>query len=192
MVKDDGSTDFEHYSGIARFFHWLTALIVLTLLGTGVLMVYRGKDLNIWDQLTNTLYETHKTLGIVVLAIVFFRLLYRINHGAPDEEPTLNFFQRFMSHATHWALYALLLAMPIVGWIGVSLFPALGILGGYQLPALVAPDQGLSKQVLWFHALGGYALMVLLAMHIGAAMYHHFVRRDNVLRRMWPSLKPKV
>jgi len=190
-VQDSKRSDFEHYSGVARFFHWLTAIVVLVMLGTGLLMVYRGKDLNIWDDLTNGLYTTHKTLGLVLLALVVMRLLYRINHGAPDDEPSLNFFQRFMSHSTHWGLYALLIGLPILGWIGISLFPALGTFGGFKIPALMSPDQGLSKQVFWFHALGAYAIMVLIAMHVGAAMYHHVIRGDNVLRRMLPGLKPR-
>jgi cytochrome b561 len=191
MAQENRPAEFEHYSGLARFFHWLSVLIVFIMVGTGMLMVYRGKDLNIWDQLTNNLYMTHKTLGLALLVLIALRLLYRVFHGAPDDEPSLNFFHRFMSHSTHWALYGLLIALPLVGWYGVSLFPALNIFGGLKIPALVAPDQGLSKLVFWFHAVMAYALMALVAMHIGAGLYHHILRGDNVLRRMLPSLKQK-
>jgi len=191
MAGDRNQLEFQHYTGVARFFHWLTALAVLVMLVTGLVMVYRGKDLNIWDDLTNTLYTTHKTLGLAVLVLVVMRLLYRINNGAPDDEPSLHFFQRFMSHATHWGLYALLIGLPLIGWVGISLFPALGTFGGFKIPGLMSPDQGFAKQVFWFHALGAYAIMVLIAMHFGAALYHHVVRGDNVLRRMLPGLKPR-
>lgn len=189
MAPGNKQAEFEHYSGVARFFHWLSAVIVFVMLGTGLAMVYRGKDLNVWDELTNTLYTTHKTLGLALLALIVIRLLYRFVQGAPEEEPSLNFLQRFMSHATHFGLYMLLIALPVLGWLGISMFPALDTFAGYKIPALVSPDKGMSKQVFWMHALGAYSIMVLIAMHVGAALYHHFVRGDDVLRRMLPGLK---
>jgi len=181
--------EVEHYSGVARFFHWLTVVLVAIMLSTGLFMVYRAKDLNIWDDLTNTLYSTHKTTGLLLLAVIVSRLVYRLVHGAPDDEPTLNIFHRFMSHATHWAIYGLLILMPLLGWLGISLFPALQIFGGYSIPPLTAPDQGLSKQVFALHEFFAYVLMILIGMHIGAALYHHTIRGDNVLRRMLPGIK---
>jgi cytochrome b561 len=181
--------EFEHYSGVARFFHWLSVLVVFIMIGTGLVMVYRGKDLNIWDDLTNSLYATHKSLGLVLLALVALRLIYRLVHGAPADEPSLHFFHRFMSHVTHWSIYGLLIVLPLIGWYGVSLFPALNIFGGYSIPALASPDQALAKQVLWLHGLAAYLLILLVGMHIGAALYHHVIRGDNVLRRMLPGLR---
>lgn len=184
----EGNSEFQHYSGIARFFHWLTVVIVLALAGSGLLMVYRGKDLNIWDQLTNTLYDAHKLLGLTLLLIIVLRLLYRLTHGAPDDEPSLHPMQRLISHLTHWAIYGLLLGLPILGWIGISMFPALSAFG-ISIPALTAPDKAMSSQVLWWHGLAAYGLIVLVGMHVGAALYHHVIRGDNVLRRMLPGLK---
>ena len=83
MAEDTRSGEFAHYSATARFLHWLTVLFVLIMVSSGLVMVYRGKDLNIWDQLTNTLYSTHKTLGLMLLALMIVRLGYRFAHGAP-------------------------------------------------------------------------------------------------------------
>lgn len=185
------TSEVRAYSGIARFFHWLSALLVLVLIATGLLMVYRGKDLNIWDDLTNTLYTTHKTLGLALLALIILRLVYRLSAGAPGSEPSLTPPQRIISHATHWTLYGLLIALPLLGWVGISMFPALNTFGGLKIPALTAPDQATAKQVLWLHGWVAYAIIVLVCMHIGAALYHHFIRQDNVLRRMMPGLKRK-
>lgn len=179
------------YSPTARLFHWLSAALVLVMLVTGLVMVYRGKDLNIWNDLTNNLYTTHKTLGLVVLALVAIRLIYRLVRGAPPDEPTLEPVHRIAGHATHWLMYLLLLALPLLGWVGISMFPALGTFGGFKIPALTAPDPDMSKQVLWLHAWLAYALIALIAMHVGAALYHHTIRGDNVLRRMLPSLRPR-
>lgn len=189
MAEDTRSTDFTPYSATARALHWLSAALVLVMAATGLVMVYRGKDLNIWDQLTNLLYTTHKTLGLVVLALIIVRLAYRFTRGAPPDEPSLQGLQRFVAHLTHWSIYALLIALPLLGWLGISMFPALGTFGGLKIPALTGPDPETSKQVLWLHGLLAYLLIALVAMHIAAALYHHTVRRDNVLRRMLPGLK---
>ncbi|MGI9479975.1 MAG: cytochrome b [Hyphomicrobiaceae bacterium] len=188
---DEPVRAFTPYSGVARFLHWLTVVLVLIMTMSGLVMVYRGKDLNIWDQLTNTLYSGHKALGLVILALIVVRLGYRLANGAPPDEPGLDGLQRFVAHLTHWAMYGLLVALPILGWLGISMFPALGTFGGIQIPALTAPDKAMSQQVLWLHGSLAYLLIVLIAMHIGAALHHHVIRGDNVLRRMLPSLKPR-
>lgn len=191
MAQDARATEFAHYSATARALHWLSALLVLVMAATGLAMVYRGKDLNLWDQLTNTLYTTHKTLGLVVLVLIIVRLAYRLSRGAPPDEPTLQGLQRFVAHLTHWSIYALLIALPLLGWVGISMFPALGTFGGLEIPALTGPDPATSKQVLWLHGLLAYLLIGLVVMHVAAALYHHTVRRDNVLRRMLPGLKAR-
>ena len=99
-------------------------------------MTYRGRTLNLVDGLTNALYSSHKLLGIVILVLVVARLTYRLTHGAPPDEPTLEHWQNGASHATHWMLYLLLLVVPIGGYIGISLYPALDIFGLFSLPEL--------------------------------------------------------
>lgn len=180
------------YSATARFLHWLIAVLVFVMAVTGLVMVYRGKDLNIWDGLTNNLYSTHKLLGLVVLALVVLRLAYRLIWGRPPDEPTLAPFHRIASHAVHWSMYVLLIAIPVGGWIGVSLFPALDVFGLFKIPALTAPDQAMSSQVLWVHGLAAYVLFALVGLHVAAALYHHVVRGDGVLARMLPSLRRRI
>ena len=176
-----------HYSGTARFFHWLTFLTMLVLVPTGLLMVYRGKDLNIWDGLTNNLYSTHKLVGVVILAVVAARLVNRLVRGAPPPEPSLTALQRVVSSITHVSLYLLLIVLPVTGWVGVSMFGALDVFGLFKLPALTSRDTAMSEQVLWVHGTLAYIAIALIALHIGAALFHHFVQKDGVLRRMWPS-----
>lgn len=180
------------YSATARFFHWLIALLIAVMAVTGFAMVYRGKDLNIWDSLTNNLYSTHKALGLVILALVILRLFYRLVVGRPADEATITPFQRMASHTVHWSLYVLLIAIPIGGWLGVSLFPALDVFGLFQIPALTSPNKALSEQVLWVHGLAAYILLSLIAIHVAAALYHHIIRGDGVLTRMLPSLRRNI
>jgi len=180
------------YSPFARFLHWLVVVLIAVMAITGYLMVYRGKDLNIWDALTNNLYSTHKALGLVVLGLVIIRLVYRLVAGRPSDEATLTPFQKIASHTVHWTLYALLLVIPLGGWLGVSLFPALDVFGLFQIPALASPDKALSEQVLWVHGWAAYFLLGFVAIHVFAALYHHFVRNDGVLARMLPSVRRKI
>ena len=175
------------YSPVARALHWITVVLVAVMVPVGLFMTERAEH-NIWDGLTNGLYSGHKLTGLLVLALVVARLAYRLVHGAPADEPTIEPWQKAASHATHWAIYGLLLIVPILGWTGISLYPALDIFGLFRLPGLVAPNQPASSTVFFLHKIGAFALVGLVAMHIGAALYHYFIRKDGVLRRMLPGL----
>jgi cytochrome b561 len=175
------------YSGLARTFHWVTVLAVFAMLPLGLAMTYRGKTLNIFDGTTDALYSTHKLVGFLLLWLTAGRLLYRLLHGAPPDEPSLTWWQRAGSHLVHWLLYGLLLVVPLLGWLGVSLFPARTVFNLFDLPALTAPDQDAANRVLGIHGKLALTLGALAALHILAALYHRFIRRDGVLRRMWPG-----
>ncbi len=175
------------YSPMARMFHWITAAAVFMMAPVGLYMSYRGNTLNIWDGLTNTLYAGHKLTGLLVLALVIARLTYRLQNGAPPDEPTLEPWQRMASHITHWSLYGLLILVPLMGWIGVSLYGARDIFGLFSIPALWTVNQEASKTAFFLHDVFGKLMGLLLLAHIGAALFHHFIRKDGVLRRMLPK-----
>jgi len=174
------------YSAAARHFHWITVGFVFVMAPVGVIMAERGEQ-NIWDGTTNALYSGHKLAGFILLFILAARLGYRLIKGAPADEPTLEPWQKTVAHITHWAIYALLFALIFSGWIGISLYPALDIFGLFSLPGLVAPNQAAAAQPLFAHKIFGFALAGLVAMHIAASLFHHFVRKDGVLRRMLPK-----
>ena len=177
------------YSPVARRFHWITVAAVFIMIPLGLGMTYRGNTLDIWDGLTNGLYSAHKLLGFLVLWLTAGRLAYRLLRGAPPDEPTLAWWQKLGSHLVHWALYGLLLIVPLFGWIGVSLFPALTIFDLFNLPALTGPNEEAAKRVLALHGWLAMLLMLAIAGHIMAALSHHFIRKDGVLRRMLPGLR---
>ncbi len=176
------------YSAGARHFHWWTFAFVAIQFILGFAMLVRASWLDIWDFLTNTLYSAHKLLGMIILLLVIARLFYRLRRGAPDDEPSLEPWQKIISHLTHWAIYALLILVPVIGWFGVQLYPALDVFGLFSLPAVVPPNQATSAWVLWLHSITAFALAFLLVMHVGAALFHHFIRKDGVLARMVPWL----
>ena len=176
------------YSSAARHFHWWTVAFVAIQFPLGIAMTVRGSWLDIWDPLTNNMYSAHKLLGFILFFVVAARLGYRLSHRVPQDEPTLEAWQKVTSHVTHWAIYALLLLVPILGWFGVQLFPALDIFGWFDLPAVVSANKAASAEVLGLHRLLAILLLFLLAVHVGAALFHYFIRKDGVLHRMLPGL----
>jgi cytochrome b561 len=177
----------EAYSPAARTFHWLTVVLVAIQVPVGIYMAYRGNVLEVWDGLTNALYSMHKLGGIVIFLIVVLRLVNRLSGGVPADEPTLEPWQKVASHLNHWGLYLLLLATPIVGYVGVSLYPALDIFGLFSLPGVVAPNEDAAATAFNVHKLLAFALVALIGMHIAAALYHYLIRKDGVLGRMLPG-----
>lgn len=186
--SNSGPANVEIYTRTARGLHWATVILLAAQIPVGVYMVYRGATLNLWDGTTNALYSAHKLSGVVILALVVWRLAYRLSRGAPADEPTLEPWQRAASHASHWALYALMVSVPVAGYVGVSLFPALDIFGLFSLPGVVAPDKAAAETAFGVHKLLVILLVVVLAVHVAAALFHYVVRKDNVLGRMIPRL----
>ncbi|HEY4404071.1 MAG TPA: cytochrome b [Xanthobacteraceae bacterium] len=168
------------YTLTARTLHWLTATLVLFNLPLGLVIA------NDWGgPLQDPLYDLHRSIGALIIPIIIVRLIYRLGHPPtplPDDIPPL---QQFAANATHWALYALLIVQPFVGWIGTSAYRAqIVVFGLFELPPIWPEDRAFSDRVLLLHSLIGLAIAVLLAAHIGAALQHHFVRRDRILMRM--------
>jgi cytochrome b561 len=187
MADTDFQTREATYSTAARRFHWWTVALLAIQVPVGLYMTYRGNVQSIWDGLTNTLYSSHKTLGLVILVLVVARLVYRLVHGAPSDEPTIEWWQKAASHATHWSLYLLLILVPIVGWLGISLYGAREVFGIATIPALAAQNSEAAGPVLMLHRYLALLTVALIVMHIGAAVVlHYFIRKDGVLQRMLP------
>lgn len=176
------------YSQTARRFHWWTVAIVFIMIPLGFVMTYEGAAFKISEAASGNMHSVHKLLGFILLWLIVARLVYRIRRGAPPDEPSLELWQKAASHATHWGLYALLLAVPLSGWIGTSLYGAREIFGPIALPAITGVDQPLSDKVFVWHLRGAVLIALLVAAHIGAALFHYLIRKDGVLRRMLPGI----
>jgi cytochrome b561 len=135
--------------------------------------------------LQDGLYNAHRSLGVLVLALMLVRLGYRLMRGVPAPEPTLSSLQRGVSHLVHIGLYVLLIAQSFIGWVATSAYgAAISVFGLFTLPAIVAKDQELSKPLFLAHEVIGFILAGLVLLHIAAAFYHFLVRGDRVLQRM--------
>ncbi|MCC6778210.1 MAG: cytochrome b [Hyphomicrobiales bacterium] len=177
---DPGSSPVPAYTVTARVLHWLIAALVLLMIPLGIVIAneWGGR----WQQ---PLYDLHKSIGAVLLPLVLVRLAYRWGHPPPPLPPDIAPLQRFAAHATHWALYALLVVQPLVGLIATSAYPApIPILGLFELPHVWPENRALSEQLFMLHRRLGIALGLIALMHIGAALHHHFVRKDRILMRM--------
>lgn len=178
-MRTDGSSALG-YTRVARVLHWATAVLVLLQLPLGIVIA------NEWGgPLQDALYSAHKSIGALILPLIVVRLAYRLTHRPPPLPDDIPLVQRLAAQATHWALYVLLIVQALLGWMGTSAYPApVPFFGLFDLPPLLAPNRALSEQLLSVHRLVGFAIAALAAMHIGAALFHHFVRRDRVLLRM--------
>ena len=159
------------------------ALVVFIALGLGITIANIG-----WGPLKNQLYDLHRSFGTLVLVLVALRIVWRLYSRPPALPDTVAPWQRLAAHLAHFGLYVCLIAMPLLGWIGTSLYGAkITVFGLFVLPPIVAKDRPNSEWVLELHAWLGMAFAALIVMHIAAALVHHFVHKDDVLKRMLPG-----
>lgn len=196
MAHQDGY-DIPIYSRSARRFHWGIVLLLLLQVPIGLYMTYRGYEMEgtneqgevvkgVWDGITNTLYNSHKTIGLLILLLVVLRLAYRLTKGAPPSDPSVPPALTGLSHLIHWSLYLLLIAMPVAGYLGISYGRYLDVFG-VPLPPVTIEDKKFAEEIFSWHGLGARILLALVVLHIAGAVYHKFVRRDRVVERMLPK-----
>ena len=170
----------------AKLFHWVMAALILAQIALGVMAAsWRVSPTKI------ELFFWHKSTGMLILALVALRLLWRLANPAPLLPPGMARWERAAARMSHLLLYALMIGLPVTGWIvnSASNVP-FRIFWLIPMPAIVAPDETTADLVAAVH--GGLAalLALVLAAHTGAALRHHFVKRDTVLTRMLPRKTP--
>ncbi len=173
----------ERWGSVSQLLHWLIAILILLLGVVGLIM----------GELPRTpryfwVYTAHKSLGLSVLALVVLRLGWRIYAGAPDPVPGTPTWQERIATFTHWLLYAMILAMPLSGWLydSTSGLRPLRWFGLFLVPKLSAPDAQLRALSHFVHEWGFWLLIAIVLIHAGAAVYHHLFQRDATLSRMLP------
>ncbi|MBW4051317.1 MAG: hypothetical protein HIU85_07625 [Proteobacteria bacterium] len=172
----------ERWGSLSQFFHWLIVALILVqaALGlTGLLLPLGMEKLAVLAR--------HKSIGLTILGLAALRLLWRWLNPTPPLQSNLKPHERWLAHFTHVSLYILLFAMPLTGWIMSSArgFPV-SWFNLFQLPDLVPKSRGLYDAMVSTHAALAIALAVTVALHIAGAIRHHFVLKDDTLRRMLP------
>lgn len=180
------------YTPLQRALHWIVAALVIALIPAGLLI--EGYDPEVAARVNGALgagafdliYDLHKSAGLTVLGLMILRAAARAARPPAPHDPPLRAWERAASRIVHLLLYALLIAAPIVGWIGVSLYPApapVWFLFDARLP--LTPDRALSETLLGqVHGPMGVMIGLLAAAHVLAALKHAFIDRDGVMRRM--------
>jgi cytochrome b561 len=170
------------YTATAKALHWAMAILLFGLLALGFYM----HDLPLSPEKLK-LYSWHKWAGVTAFLLVLVRLAWRATHRPPPLPATMPPGMRFAAHAGHFLLYALMLAIPLSGWLMSS---AKGFqtvwFGVLPIPDLLGKDKELGELLQTIHMSLNFLFAVAIAGHIGAALKHHFIDRDNTMTRMLP------
>lgn len=173
----------ERYHRVIISLHWFMLVLLIAVYACIELREFfpKGSDprkaLKMW----------HFMLGLSVLALVIVRLTFRLRHGSPAIVPTPPALQQKIASIMHVLLYALMLGMPLAGWMILSAEGNVIPFFGLELPALIAPDKELAKQLEEMHTTFGKVGYFLIGLHALAGIYHHYFVKDNTLKRMMPA-----
>ncbi len=182
------------YGNVAMAFHWLIAALIVANLGLGL---WFGEFMTRHDPLLFPVVQIHKSIGLTVLVLSVLRLGWRLINPVPALPRGMSAWMRVMAHLSHFGLYFLMIVIPLTGWLLVSASP-LGNPTNYfflfnwpNLPLFT----GMTREALHpvhelfstTHVVLAWLSIAAVLLHVGAALYHHFLRRDDVLRRMLPG-----
>jgi cytochrome b561 len=175
-------TDRLQYGTTAKVFHWLVVALLLVQYLIGWLMpdIHGGMK-------PGAAMTFHVSFGIVILALIILRFAWRLAHPVAPES-SLPPWQRLTSEAVHWALYALVLATTITGWLFASFRGwSLSFFYFEPLPMLASENASAVKAIDGWHQAMEWTLLVLIGIHVAAAMAHIFIYRDRIMQRMLPG-----
>ena len=179
----------DRWGPVSQLLHWLIVVLVLVMAGIGLSL----------DSLPKTpkyfwVYDLHKSTGITVLVLALLRLGWRAYAGTPAPLAGTPSWQLRVASITHWLLYALIIALPLSGWLFDSA-SGLRPLRWYHLievPKLLAPNEGVRELARGAHEWLFWTLALLVVIHAGAALYHPYFEGDATLRRMLPRRRHTV
>lgn len=176
---DDAQTT--RYRPSQRILHWLMAIVIISALVIGLYCSYLVPG----TALRRFLLDVHKSLGMTALILIAIRLPLRLSLGEPAYQRPLDVFNHYAARGAHMLLYALMILMPLAGYTtsaaGGHNLPWFGI---FEWPNLLPLDKPLERTAAEIHEYGAYCLYAIVGLHILAALWHHFFRKDGVLQRM--------
>ncbi|MBR0673674.1 cytochrome b [Neoroseomonas soli] len=175
------------YGSVAKWFHWITVGLMAIALPTGFVIKFITEEAD--GAYKFGFYAIHESTGLTILIVALARILWKATHPAPPHPDHLPAVLRIAATATHHALYAMLIIQPVMGFLATNAwgFPLRGrtaYLGFIELPKFMETWVGLAEVLKVIHTAGGYLFVVLLAAHIGGAIFHNAIRKDGTLMRM--------
>jgi cytochrome b561 len=177
------------YSSVAIAFHWVIGLMMIATALGGLLHESFGKEAE------EPIIGLHMASGLTILVLSLARLGWRLGHRPPPLAPTLKRWEVGLAHATHWTFYLLMMVMPLSGWAMVSTSKqdwGLSVFGLFDAPFMPFKDNkplgGIMHET---HEILGFLVLGMIALHIAAAIKHHFLDGDNTVERMLPILRAR-
>ena len=178
----------DRYDSVAITLHWVMAIAILLMLGSGVTMKY----LDIAKSLKFNMYQWHKSLGVILLVAFFLRLSWRLAHKPPLLPISMGDHEILMAKVGHWLLYLLMIIMPLSGWFLVSSsvygLPTI-VFGLFQWPHIpnLSGNEMIGSGARATHFYSAIFLAILIIGHVGAVIMHYIHQKENILKRMWWS-----
>lgn len=171
------------YTATAKALHWIMAFALIALFVLGIYM----HDLA-FSPLKLKLYSWHKWAGVCIFLLVLVRLAWRVTHRPPALPDTMRPIEKLLAHGGHHTLYALMIVIPLSGWLMSSAKGFQTVLFGVlPLPDLIEKNETLGEVLQQVHMALNYFFAVVVVGHVAAALKHHFINKDNVLNRMLPG-----
>ena len=175
-------TDRLQYGTTAKVFHWLIVALLFVQYPIGWLMPDLHRDMKPGVPMT-----LHISFGIVILALIVLRLVWRLTHRV-EPDSSLPPWQRLAAEAVHWLLYVLVLATTITGWLFASFRGwSISLFFMMPMPMLSADNAAAGKTIDGLHQAMEWSLLVVIGIHVAAALAHLFIYRDRVMQRMLPG-----
>jgi len=169
------------YGSISKFFHWIIFILIFGVIIYGFVLDDFPKA---WKPVG---YNIHKIIGLTIFVLMVLRLIWTLMNPKPKLPGSIPLWQIAVERLVHFGFYVVLLAMPIVGWVMATAAGKPPKLFGYSLNLPIDPDKVLARQMSFTHTILAYVIIAMVLLHVGAALKHHFVNKDNVLRRMMPG-----
>jgi cytochrome b561 len=178
------------YSTPHRVIHWTMAVLILCMVPLGIYMASIPYPPNPGANpaLKDSLYEWHKSFGLIIFMLAVARVFVRVVKGVPPPEPTLTTFQRVASTALHHTLYVLIFVVPLAGWLATSMcYGPVRLFWTVPLTLPFSGEENTCAAIYRVHFGAALLMSFLVIGHIGAALMHLLIIKDGVFRRMWPS-----
>lgn len=183
MITLTQSAPTQRYTATAITLHWLIALLIVAAFALGVTMV----DIPGLTPTKLKYFSWHKWLGVTIFGLVCLRLIWRLTHAAPAYPNSMPGWQKTAAHILHGLLYLLIFAIPLSGYFfSLAANVPVVYLGIFPLPVLINADPQLKETLEQVHYVLNITLLAAVILHVVAALKHHFIDRDGVLKRMLP------
>lgn len=175
-----GISEKKTYASSSKLLHWLIALVVLPM----VLFSFFIADLP--KSMIGQTIQLHKSFGLLVLFLMIIRVVFIVKNGKPSLPSSVPIWQRMAARLVQYSLYIALITMPLIGWImSVAAQKTPVFFGLFKVPLIGIPaDKTLAKNMFFMHQIFAWIIIVLLTLHIAAALKHYYLDKDNVFQRM--------